>query len=864
MKFLTLLCFLLGLNTIAQAQEVSLRIRVLYDGEKSRAAGNAIVYFSDGQMATTNKKGIAYFKFNLTDTNQLLRIEKIVTTNGEEKLVNRQQLQYILLDNENKKVEVKAYILEDLEWSARESKMELVVSNQNEKMEAEFASIPDSEFKLLLQEKFRVFKNYNTKFVSNISSTVYAELSGQGKKAFNLLMESSEKLPHAIELLEQLVEKKKDAFQDMLLLARLSGLSSGRISGNYYLQKNRDEPVMLGTIMEYKEMAIMFNQSPLLEAELKRLLSYIKDPEFQAVNHNDLASYYQERGDYETAVIEASKALDYFTILEKKNPKAFRVITIAVMFNLGSAYMELKRNEEALDMFHATLEKISPEMLKENPEILSIDFYAKKYIANITKKVKGLKEAYPYYKEIFIALKASPEIALTLPKDLFFEDYKSYCEGKELLGANAEEVADCYEESIKFLDNAFDVERKTLGRTLVYYKLGEILDAKGDFKKALEFYRRSLSELEQNETSKTRALSMQLYACIGELLDNHGQDKEALDYFHQSLQIALNTNYEKDVKSIRQLAESWYKIGHFFYERHNGDSAYYAFNKAIEYLTDPIADKQKNATLLASTYNTMGATLSELHNDTQRGEENFIISVNLYRELMEIDPEKHLIEFASAARNLLVALSRHIETANKEETIALIDVVSNAFIKYPVRSEKADEIQKDLKKLKLEFSGQMSLIKNAMKEIQILNDERKKVEGNTAKSEIQSRIVSKLEEVYQLGDVGLKDILKTTLAKECGNLSWYAIFDRKFELAEVSARRALALDSNQTWVNTNLAHSLILIGKVEEGKALYDQYKNTKHTDGRLMRLIFLADIDELEKAGISNPAWKEVRKILK
>ena len=208
--------------------------------------------------------------------------------------------------------------------------------------------------------------------------------------------------------------------------------------------------------------------------------------------------------------------------------------------------------------------------------------------------------------------------------------------------------------------------------------------------------------------------------------------------------------------------------------------------------------------------------------------------------------------------------SKHLETSDKEAALHLIDEVMKGFIMHPVHSPQAEELMSNMNRYMLLFSGHLTLIQNALMEIQALSQQRQEIQGNGGKSEIQSRIVSKLREAYELADTMMNYKMKTLLVQELGNLSWYAIFDQKFELAENSARQALALDSSQIWINTNLAHSLILIDKTAEGIALYDQYKDIQHSDGQLMRTIFLSDIDEMEQAGITNPAWEEVKRLLK
>ncbi|MBK9980818.1 MAG: tetratricopeptide repeat protein [Saprospiraceae bacterium] len=782
----------------------------------------------------------------------------------EAKIVNYRQLQYILLARGDEQKDMTAYILSEPDWTARKTKIQLAVNAQYEKMQSGYLSNPEKRNAQLKEEMWRGYLHYKPIVVSNIGATIYAELTTPGKEAYNLFLEGADNLPQSISILEKEIGNgNKENMQNLLLLSRLSLLSFERYGSAFFLYYQIIGDASLATFMEFKEAAIFLNQSYQLAIGLIHFLEIVKDPEFQAMNRNDLASLYQDAGDNEAAAAQAAIALENYQLLENKDPNQFRLNTTAVMFNLGNAYMKLERYDESLKLFMSVLQRISQDNQEDN-QIKSMGFYAHKFIANIIQKTLGQKEAFPYYDTVFNAFKRSPSIASGLPQDMLFGDYLCYCEGKELNGANADQVADCYEESIKFLDNAFDAERKTLGRTIVYHKLGEILESRGENQKALEFYQRSLSELEQTETPTTRELRMELYSCIGGLLDDYSRDKEALDYFHRSIALAQAPGYEQDPNSLWQMAVGWYKIGHYYYKRENADSAFVAFNKTMEYLNNKNADTLKTAPFIANTYNMIGATLSELKKDNKQAEENYQKAVDLYTVLGAVNPDLHMMDFATAAHNLLAMQSKHPETADKEADLALIDLVMKGFMMNPDHSTEATTLMSDMNRFMLLFSGHLTAIQNAMMEVQSLSDQRQKITGNKGKSDIQSRIVARLEEAYRLADTPTMGKLKDILSQELGNLAWYAIFDRKYVLAEASARRALELNPGQTWVNTNLAHSLILQNKVVEGKAIYDQYKDVVHTDGQLMRVIFLSDIDEMEKAGIKHPAWEDVKKMLK
>ncbi|MEM7659849.1 MAG: hypothetical protein AAF399_27290, partial [Bacteroidota bacterium] len=97
------------------------------------------------------------------------------------------------------------------------------------------------------------------------------------------------------------------------------------------------------------------------------------------------------------------------------------------------------------------------------------------------------------------------------------------------------------------------------------------------------------------------------------------------------------------------------------------------------------------------------------------------------------------------------------------------------------------------------------------------------------------------------------------------NLSWYALFEKKFVEAEAAARRVLELTPEKTGVISNLASALLFQGKFAEAKQTYLDHADEPWIDDRheTFREVFLSDLDELEAAGITHPDVEKVRALL-
>jgi len=110
------------------------------------------------------------------------------------------------------------------------------------------------------------------------------------------------------------------------------------------------------------------------------------------------------------------------------------------------------------------------------------------------------------------------------------------------------------------------------------------------------------------------------------------------------------------------------------------------------------------------------------------------------------------------------------------------------------------------------------------------------------------------------------------LANAYGYLSWYLLFEKRLVKAEEAALAGLNIsgfekpegfDKQVEWIHTNLATSLLYQGKYKDAEKIYKKYMNKPYNEEKTWKEIFLADLDELEKAGITHPDVKKIRELL-
>ena len=110
------------------------------------------------------------------------------------------------------------------------------------------------------------------------------------------------------------------------------------------------------------------------------------------------------------------------------------------------------------------------------------------------------------------------------------------------------------------------------------------------------------------------------------------------------------------------------------------------------------------------------------------------------------------------------------------------------------------------------------------------------------------------------------------LANSFGSLSWFLLFEHRFSEAETAALSGLSIsdfskpegfDQQIEWIHTNLAAALLFQGSYEAAETFYKKYLNQPYDKERTWNDAFLADLNELEQAGITHPDVQKIRQLL-
>ncbi|WP_406685525.1 hypothetical protein N1F78_07350 [Seonamhaeicola sp. MEBiC1930] len=182
---------------------------------------------------------------------------------------------------------------------------------------------------------------------------------------------------------------------------------------------------------------------------------------------------------------------------------------------------------------------------------------------------------------------------------------------------------------------------------------------------------------------------------------------------------------------------------------------------------------------------------------------------------------------------------------------------------YPYDNLKMEKISKDVLEQKNIINSVSDDILEYPKTMKIVSDYEEKIKASKNQEEkflLQKHIVKEILKFTQKYPEFKK--AKMDLGRKHGSLAWYALLNKDFGLAKISALKGLELSPNEDWINTNLALAFLLLDQYDQAKEIYLKYKDTPRGKATY-RETFLKDIADLEKAGIVHNDFEKIKAIL-
>jgi tetratricopeptide (TPR) repeat protein len=123
--------------------------------------------------------------------------------------------------------------------------------------------------------------------------------------------------------------------------------------------------------------------------------------------------------------------------------------------------------------------------------------------------------------------------------------------------------------------------------------------------------------------------------------------------------------------------------------------------------------------------------------------------------------------------------------------------------------------------------------------------------------DIQARLTHEIEkaETSDIGSPGPRT------ADALGSVAFYAVFARKFDDALATTERARVLAPDLLWLESNRAHALLFLGRIDEARALYLTHKGKQisQNDDIIWEDAIAEDFEALHAAGLDHAMSAEI-----
>lgn len=383
----------------------------------------------------------------------------------------------------------------------------------------------------------------------------------------------------------------------------------------------------------------------------------------------ELFNQLQEIGSIYLIIGEHPKALHYYKLLVKVAEESGNNEGIAISKkNLGDAYFQMKRLDEALESYNAAL--VTAKDLKiQDIALVILDSMARIYrdkneynrSLELYKEALKLAEVSSYKNNIAPILSNIGTLYYSQKKyDIALDHYQRALdqdkkhEGRSIssdlsnIGCTYAAMGK-YGEAVNYIEQALDIDIKqsnTILSAARLSRLGDVYWRIGDNIKALDYYQRSLDVYQKyNE----KMFIAEIYSCMGEIYDSMGKFDEAINMYMKALM------YNKEIINSPNISNKMIDIGLAYETRKRYNDALEMYSTTL--LLDVLSDKTTRA---AYILNNIGRVMLE-KKEFNKAIDYFNQSLSLYTSL------NHSIDSIAVLNKLGIAhcLKREYNDAEK-------------------------------------------------------------------------------------------------------------------------------------------------------------------------------------------------------
>lgn len=608
---------------------------------------------------------------------------------------------------------------------------------------------------------------------------------------------------------------------------------------------------------DYKKAEAAYAEALAIRKRLAETNPARFEPEVATVRNN-MGNMYADLSDYTKAEKSYAEAREIYQRLARENPGRYEPDVAMTQINLGILYADLNAYDQAETAYLEAL-NVYRRLAGDNPEryepavaatqnklgILYVDLGA------YDQAEAAYLEALEIRKQLAAANpgRFEPELAMTqnnlgnMYADLnaFDKAKAAYLNALEISRRLAEVNPERFEPELA-------ATQDNLGN--LYFNLNDFEQAEAAYLEALSI-RKRLAENNPGRFEPDVATSLNNLGGMYSTLQNYDQAESA---YLKALSVRKHLAEEYPGRFEPDLAATYNNLGTLYNNLQDYDQAEKAFMEALEIFQRLAKDNpERFDSEVAALQGNLGWMFYQL-GDASQAMVFLAQSLPAYRRLAAQSPQAYDL---SVARILLMkALALISQEDQSAANAALLEAkaLAQQYPEAPFSATVLEYFDQLFQEVNQPFEQAKKQAGPFKEQIASLNNEADKVKP-------QEQIVQLLTNALQ--NHPDNRAIRTHLAGAYGNLAWYRLFTRDFPAAEEAARQGLSTDSAQTWINANLALSLLFQGKYGEAEALYKKFKDEPVNDSLDFKTAFMKDLETLEAAGITHPDVKKVRRIL-
>ena len=585
-----------------------------------------------------------------------------------------------------------------------------------------------------------------------------------------------------------------------------------------------------------------------------------KDTVNYLATQNNLGVLYSAKNEYAKAENAYLEALEIYQRLATTNPATYEPDVAGTQNNLGTLYGEIDEYAKAESVFLEALETYkrlaTSNSATYEPDVagtqnnLGVLYSAKN---EYPKAESAFVEALEIYQRLARSNSATyePDVAMTqnnlgnlhCDKSEYAKAESAYLEALEIHKRLATTNPAIYEPEMAMTQN----------------NLGTLYRAKNEYAKAESAYLEALEISKRLATTNPATYESEV-AMTQNNLGNLHCDKnkyakaesaylEALEIY-QRLATSNSATYEPDVAGTQN------NLGTLYGEINEYAKAESVFLEALEtYKRLATTNPTTYEPYMAAIQNNLGILYMSMDR-SKKADSILNDALNIYRQYAMLQPNVYEIEVARSA--VLLARSKQ-QTGTSEKAVPLFQEalgIADKNLHIPLAKGLSNEV---IQSIGIDIADPIFFKWHQKIEVLMKAVERQIQEKN--KVTLQDKVVEAWEEAHQENPNNPR--IRNYLAQNQGTLSWYQLFAQNCTAAEKAARRGLELDESESWIFKNLSTSLVLQERFEEAVPIYQHFKGQPYDQERSWAEVFLADLEELESAGITHPDVEKVRALL-